>query len=163
MMEIRDESLDDRSAVRHLLLASFPGPGEADLVDRLREDGDTVMSLVATEGEVLTGHVMFSKMAAPFRALSMGPVAVLPGWRRKGIAAGLIQEGIKRASNDGWAGIFVLGDPDYYQRFGFWPRHAEGFESPHAGRHFMALPLQDDGLPTRSGRLDYAPAFAALG
>jgi putative acetyltransferase len=161
-MEIRDEALDDRRAIRHLHLASFPGPGEADLVDQLRQDGDAVMSLVATEGRVLTGHVMFSKMAAPFPALGLGPVAVLPDWRRKGIAAGLIQEGVKRASKDGWAGIFVLGGPDYYRRFGFWPRHAEGFESPYAGRHFMALPLKDDALPTRSGRLDYAPAFSAL-
>jgi putative acetyltransferase len=92
-MEIRDGALDDRRAIRHLLLASFPEPGEADLVDRLREDGDVVMSLVATEGQVLTGHVMFSKMAAPFPALGLGPVAVLPDWRRRGIAAGLIQRG----------------------------------------------------------------------
>jgi putative acetyltransferase len=162
-MEIRDGALDDRRGIRHLLLASFPGPGEADLVDRLREDGDAVMSLVATEGQVLTGHVMFSKMAAPFPALGLGPVVVLPDWRRKGIAAGLIQEGIGRASNDGWEGIFVLGDPDYFQRFGLWPRHAEGFEFPYAGSHFMALPLKHDALPTRSGRLDYARAFSALG
>ena len=123
---------------------------------------DAVVSLVAIEGPVLTGHVVFSRMAAPFRALGLGPVAVLLDWRRKGIAAELIQEGIKRATNDGWAGIFVLGDPNYYQRFGFKSKHAEGFESPYAGPHLMALPLNNDGLPARFGRLDYAPAFSAM-
>jgi putative acetyltransferase len=162
-MNFRDESLDDHKAVRHLHLTSFPGPGEADLVDQLRGDGDAVISLVAIEGRVLTGHVMFSRMVAPFRALGLGPVAVLSDWRRTGIAAVLIQAGIKRATNEGWAGIFVLGAPNYYRRFGFQPKHTEGFESPYAGPHLMALPLNNDELPTRSGRLDHAPAFAALG
>lgn len=162
-MDIRDELLDDHKAIRQVHLASFPGPEEADLVDRLRGDGDAVMSLVAIEGRVLTGHVMFSRMSGPFSALGLGPVAVLVDWRRKGIAAALIREGIRRATNDGWAGIFVLGDPTYYQRFGFQSKHADGFESPFAGPHFMALPLNDAGLPARFGRLDYAPAFSALG
>jgi putative acetyltransferase len=90
-------------------------------------------------------------------------VAVLPDWRRKGIAAALIRERIKRAAYEGWAGIFVLGDPNYYGRFGFKSTHADGFESAYAGPHFMALPLNSDELPLRSGRLDYAPAFSALG
>jgi putative acetyltransferase len=162
-MDFRDESSGDHKAIRHLLLASFPGPGEADLVERLRGDGDAVISLVAIEGRVLTGHVMFSRMAAPFRALGLGPVSVLPDWRRRGNAATLIQEGIKRATKDGWAGVFVLGDPHYYQRFGFKCEHAESFESPYSGPHLMALPLNDEWLPIRFGRLDYAPAFSALG
>ena len=89
-MAFRDEFLGDHKAIRHLHLISFPGPGEADLVNHLRGDGDAVISLVAIEGRVLTGHVMFSRMAAPFRALGLGPVAVLLDWRRKGIAAALI-------------------------------------------------------------------------
>ncbi len=161
-MNLRDESSGDRKAIRQLHLTSFPGPGEADVVDQLRENGDVVISLVAIEGGVLTGHVMLSRMAAPFRALGLGPVAVLPEWRRKGIAATLIKEGIKRATYGGWVGIFVLGDPNYYRRFGFETKHADGFECPYAGSHFMGLPLNSDELPLRFGRLDYARAFSAL-
>jgi putative acetyltransferase len=162
-MNLRDESSGDHKAVRQLHLTSFPGPGEADLVDQLRGDGDAIISLVAIEDRVLTGHAMLSRMTAPFRALGLGPVAVLPDWRSKGIAAALIQEGIKRATHEGWAGIFVLGAPNYYRRFGFESRHADGFQSPYAGPHLMALPLHGDELPSRFGRLDYAPAFSALG
>jgi putative acetyltransferase len=162
-MNLRDESAGDHEAIRRLHLTSFPGPGEADLVEQLRKDGDLFISLVALEGRVLAGHVVFSKMAAPFRALGLGPVAVLPDWRRKGIAAALIQQGIERATYEGWAGIFVLGDPNYYRRFGLEAKHADGFESPYAGPHFMALPLNSEELPLRFGRIDYAPAFSALG
>jgi putative acetyltransferase len=162
-VNLRGERSGDQEAIWKLHLASFPGPGEADLVDRLLKDGDTVISLVAIEDRVLSGHVVFSKMAAPFRALGLGPVAVRLACRRRGIAAALVREGVKRASEDGWAGIFVLGDPNYYRRFGFESKHADGFESAYAGPNLMALPLTSDELPVRSGRLDYAPAFAALG
>jgi putative acetyltransferase len=161
-MSLRDECSGDHEAIRQLHLRSFPGPGEARLVDQLRGDGDAVISLVAIEDRELAGHVMFSRMAAPFRALGLGPVAVLPDRRRKGIAAALIQKGIKRAQHEGWMAIFVLGDPAYYQRFGFDSKHADGFESPYVGPHFMALPLNGDRLPLRFGPLAYAPAFSAL-
>jgi putative acetyltransferase len=161
-MNLREESADDINAVRQLHLTSFPGTGEADLIEKLRGEGDAIISLVAIEGRVLTGHVMFSKMAAPFPALGLGPVAVLPDWRRRGIAAALIQEGIRRATHVGCAGIFVLGDPNYYRRFGFESRHADSFESPYAGPHFMALPLNGGRFPVQFGRIDYAPAFSAL-
>jgi putative acetyltransferase len=132
-------------------------------VDRLRGDGDAVISLVAIEERVLTGHVMFSRMSGPFSALGLGPVAVLLDWRKQGIAAALVRAGIRRATDNGWAGIFVLGGPNYYERFGFQSKHAEGFESPFAGPYFMALPLNNARLPTAVGRVDYAPAFSAFG
>jgi len=106
---------------------------------------------------------MFSRMSAPFRSLGLAPVAVLSDWRRKGIAARLIEGGIKRAQKDGWEGIFVLGEPGFYRRFGFSAAQAEKFESPYAGPYLMALALQGSDLPCKSGRIDYAPAFSALG
>jgi putative acetyltransferase len=61
-MEIRDEVLGDHAAIRRLHLGAFPGAQEADLVERLRADGDAVISLVAIEGTEIVGHVMFSRM-----------------------------------------------------------------------------------------------------
>ena len=130
---------------------------------QLRKDGDAVISLIAVEGGNVVGHVMFSRMSAPFRALGLAPVSVDPHWRNQGIAARLIEEGLKQAKATGWEGIFVVGDPAYYQRFGFSANAAEGFESPYAGPYLMVLALNEDGLPSRSGRIDYAPAFSSLG
>lgn len=161
-MEIRPESSSDCSQVRNIHLTSFPDATEADLVDRLRADGDAVISLVAHEKDLVVGHVMFSRMTAPFKALGLGPVAVLPDWRRQGIAVALIRTGIERAQAEDWKGIFVVGEPDYYSRFGFSADMAEDFESVYAGPYSMALSLHNAKLPTQAGRIDYAPAFEGL-
>lgn len=160
---IRSEERGDREAVRRLLLAAFPGPGEADLVERLRGDGDMEIALVARSGGALAGHVTFSRMKAPFFALGLAPVAVDERFRRRGIAAALISAGLDQARGEGWQGVFVLGEPDYYRRFGFSAEMAAGFASPYAGPYLMALLLDGEALPAACGAIDYAPAFAALG
>ncbi len=161
-MNIRTEKPANYVKVRKLHLTSFPDQSEANLVDALRVGGDAVLSLVAENEEQIIGHVMFSKMRAPFKALGLAPVAVLPDCRKQGIADQLIREGIRQAKLLGWEGIFVLGAVDYYQRFGFNLAEAKGFQSPWAGPHFMAMPVQGSNLPEQSGRVDYAPAFDGL-
>jgi putative acetyltransferase len=160
---IRLETLSDIATIRVVVEAAFSRRAEARLVDDLRNAGDTVFSLVALEDEKAVGHAVFSKMAAPFRALALGPVAVVPGRQRTGIGSRLIRDGIARSEAAGWAGIFVLGDPIYYGRFGFRVDRASGFESPYAGPHLMAVALGRGDLPTTSGRIRHAPAFGSLG
>lgn len=84
------------------------------------------------------------------------------GAPNKGISARLINEGLSRAANDGWHGVFVLSEPEYYQRFGFDGATAEGFETSYPRAYFMALELQPDGLKGRGGPVVYASAFLAL-
>ena len=158
-MVIRDEKPRDRAAVRAVIEDAFARPEEADLVDRLREDGDREVALVAVEGGRIVGHVLFSRMRAPFRALGLAPVAVAPDRQRLGIGSCLILAGLERARAAGWQGVFVLGNPAYYRRFGFDPALAGGFASPYAGLHLMALAL-GPALPASSGEIEYAPAFA---
>jgi putative acetyltransferase len=161
-MIIRDAAPADLDRIRFVAEQAFPGRAEADLVDRLRSDRDAIYSLVAILDDQLVGHVMLSRMRAPFRALGLGPVAVLSAHRRKGIAARLIEQGVARARGDGWEGIFVLGDPNYYQRFGFDLDLAIGFVSRYAGPHFMALALKRDWGPKRSDEVAYPAAFERL-
>jgi putative acetyltransferase len=160
-MEIRDEQSEDRAAIRAVVTAAFGRETEADLVDWLREDGDGVISLVAVERGAIAGHVLFSPMNAPFPALGLGPVAVLPERQRNGVGGALIKAGLTRARENGWLGVFVLGAPDYYRRFGFETGLASGFSSPYAGPYFMALAL-GEALPAPCGEVGYAPAFARL-
>ena len=131
------------------------------LIDQLRADGDAEISLVAIDDGVIAGHVIFSRMTAGFRALGLGPVAVLPAQQRSGIGSLLIKQGLKQAQAGNWEIVFVLGDPAYYRRFGFDPTLASGFTSPYAGPHLMALGLTQP-MPRLSGKVDYASAFAAL-
>jgi putative acetyltransferase len=159
-MIIRDEQPDDADAVYALVSAAFGQAAEAELVRALHRDGDAVIALVAeAEGRVV-GQVMFSRMGAPFRALALAPVAAEPSGQGRGVGSALIRAGIERARAEGWDAIFVLGDPPYYERFGFAAETAAGFSSPYAGQHFMGLALRP--LASTEGELVHARAFAAL-
>ncbi|MFV0473109.1 MAG: GNAT family N-acetyltransferase [Pikeienuella sp.] len=158
-MDIREFRRKDADAARALLISCFATPAEADLVEAIRRDGDAVIELVAPDGAALAGAVMFSRMSAPFPALGLAPLAVAATARRRGLGAALVEAGLARARAEGWAAVFVLGDPAYYGRFGF--TATTGFDCPYAGPHFMMAPLA--GAPAPAGRIDYAPAFAALG
>lgn len=162
-MEIANEHPEDRPDIRALHLAAFPDMSEADLIERLRADGDVAVSLVARDRRVVVGHVLFSRMTAPVRALALAPVAVSEPHRRQGIAARLIRQGLDAARAQDWEAVFVLGDPSYYRRFGFDTALAAGFESRYAGPYLMALALSPGGLAVTTGRISHAPAFDALG
>ncbi len=162
-MIVRSEAPGDVAAIRAVQEVAFGQLAEAPLVDDLRDAGDSVLSLVAVEGKTIIGHAMFSRLKAPFQALALAPVAVLPDRQRIGVGSRLIREGIARSEAAGWAGIFVLGDPAFYRRFGFDADKASGFISPYAGPHLMALSLGRRELPTDAGSIQHAPAFAKLG
>jgi putative acetyltransferase len=161
-MRIEPEAPDVVRAIGDLLRAAFPSHVEADLVDRLRRDGDLAIALAAIDDGAVVGYVAFSPMAAPFRALGLGPLAVAPARQRSGIGSRLVREGLARARRGGWEAVFVLGDPAYYGRFGFDAAAARGFASPYAGPHFLAHALGEAGLPASAGSIAYAPAFRDL-
>ncbi|MEA3017113.1 MAG: putative acetyltransferase [Sphingomonadales bacterium] len=159
---IREERPGDRAAVRAVTEAAFGTGDEAGLVERLHADGDVEIALVAEEEGRIVGHVLFSRMAAPFRALGLGPVSVEPARQGSGIGSSLIGAGLARAREGRWDAVFVLGDPDYYGRFGFTLAAAAPFGCAYSGPHFMALPLGSE-MPSGGDEIAYASAFAALG
>lgn len=159
-MKIRHERPDDITAIYALHAESFETEAEAKLVDGLRADGDASLSLVMEHEGAVIGHVMFSRLVARLPSLALAPVAVAEPYRTKGVAHGLIREGIDRAQAQEEAAVFVLGDPDYYGRFGFRPETASGFECAYAGPYLMALMLIE--TPVRTGALSYPAAFLAL-
>jgi putative acetyltransferase len=158
---IRDGEPADIAEIRKLVEETFLQPAEANLVDRLRADGDSVISAVAVDDGHIVGHIMFSSMKAPFRALGLAPLAVMTSRQRNGIGSQLILWGLAQAKTDGWQAAFVLGDPNFYRRFGFGAALASGFKSQYAGEHFMALALNGD-LPVASGKVEYPDAFKML-
>jgi putative acetyltransferase len=155
---IRPERTDDAAAIRSVLVAAFAGNAEADLVERLRRDGDRVLALVAEQDGAVCGYLGFPHLtveAAP--AVGLAPLAVAPDIQRRGIASALVREGLRLLAARGEQLVFVLGDPAYYCRFGFDVAEAEPFESPYAGPHFMVLRLSDDA--PRGGKVRYPAAF----
>jgi len=147
--------------VRDVVTGAFGRDEESMLVERLHADGAAVIALVAVADDHLVGHVLFSRMTAPFPALGLAPLSVAPAHQGRGIGRALVNAGLSQAAVGPWRGVFVLGDPVYYKAFGFRPELARGFASPYAGPHFMALELGKT-LPAASGPVEYAPAFADL-
>ena len=156
---IRSETADDHDAIREIHRLAFGRPAEAKLVDDLRQSGDGIISLVAERDSRIVGHVLFSLLKAPMRALGLAPVAVHPSFQKQGIGSALIREGLDHAKEDGWMCIFVHGDPGYYGRFGFRVESAKSYSSLYSGRHFMALPFTD---VAKTGEIIYPKPFKLL-
>lgn len=156
---IRDETARDRDAIRALHRAAFADePAVVSIVDDLNRSGDAVISLVAEHETNIVGHVLFSRLGAPMRALTLSPLGVHPDVQRAGIGSALVRKGLDRARHDEWQAVFVLGSPAYYGRFGFNAPAAEGYTSPYYGWPFMAL-IFNESVP-RAGRIDFPDAFA---
>ncbi|MBI3098214.1 MAG: N-acetyltransferase [Planctomycetes bacterium] len=94
-------------------------------------------------------------------ALALAPMAVRPGFQRRGIGSDLVRAGLDRASALGHRIVIVLGHPEYYPRFGFRPARPLGIEPPFLVRDevFMALELFPGALDGVRGTVRYPPVF----
>jgi putative acetyltransferase len=163
MITIRPERPGDQAVIFAVHAACFPSDAEARLVDLLRAAGRIDLSLVAKDDGTIVGHVAFSPVTTANGATGtgLGPVGVLAERRRRGIAAELIRAGLEacRAAGCGWA--VVLGEPEYYGRFGFRPAAKFGLSDEYGGGPaFQALELTPGGLPRGAGLVRYAPEFS---
>lgn len=164
---MRQEAPSDAAAIRAVLVDAFETPAEADLVERLREAGALVLSMVAVlDGEVVA-HVAYSPVTigdddAP--AIGLAPVAVLGAHQRRGLGGALIRASLDRLRELGHRVVVLLGSPDYYPRFGFVPaaRHDVGCEYDAPPECFMLLELVAGAAAGLHGTARYHPAFAGL-
>ena len=146
-------------------VSAFQTDAEARLVDALRRDGKALVSLVATLENEVVGHVLFSPVhVESIRGVGLAPLAVRPEHQRKGIGAALIEAGIQACRSAGHGYAVVLGDPRYYERFGFRRASAAGLENEYGvDEEFMVLHLEPGALRAIRGVVRYGPEFALLG
>jgi putative acetyltransferase len=165
VITVRAEQRGDEPAIHAVHAASFPTRAEADLVDALRASGRLTASLVAVTATTIVGHVAFSpvSLAGTPGSLGLAPVAVLSEWRHRGIAAELVHAGLEVCARAGAGFVVVLGEPTYYERFGFRPARRWGLRDEYGGGDaFQALELRP-GVLTRCGEVvRYAPEFALV-
>jgi len=163
---VRPEASGDAEAIRGVHTASFPTPAEARLVDLLRNARHLTVSLVAELGGRVIGHVAISPVTVATGAGGVGlaPVAVVEEYRRRGIAACLIEAGLATCRDAQFGWVVVLGDPAYYSRFGFRPAAELGLtDECGGGSAFQAMELIPNRMPIGAGLVRYAQAFASLG
>lgn len=124
---IRPEQPGEEAAIHALVTRAFDGHPYSDgdeqhVIDRLRDDGDLVLSLVAVESDTILGQITYSPAILANGDegwVVLGPVAVEPSHHGQGIGRALIEAGEAAMKQRGAKGITVLGNPDIYARFGF--------------------------------------------
>ena len=164
-MRIRAEQENDQCAVRAVNTSAFATPSEADLVDALREQTTPIVSLVAEDEGGVVGHIMFSPVSLSgypnIKMMGLAPLAVQPRRQRQGIGSALVHAGLEQCRQLGFVAVVVLGDPQYYGRFGFLPSSRFGIDSEYdvPEEVFMAMELNPGGLNGNAGRVKYHVAF----
>lgn len=168
MTVIRREIASDAAAIERVLCAAFPSHGEARLVEALRVSGKLRVSLVAlTEGEIV-GYVAFSPATLDppndlVRLLGLAPVAVHPTFQRRTVGSLLVERGLEECRGLSVDAVVVLGEPEFYSRFGFRRASALGLGNEYgADEAFMVTELRTDCLANTSAIVRYAPEFALV-
>jgi putative acetyltransferase len=130
----------------------------------LQVEGAVLLSLVAESDGQIIGHILFSRMIVEtaqglVAAVSLAPMAVLPGNQGRQVGSQLVRLGLTRLRDCGERIVIVLGHEHYYPRFGFSSEKARHLASPFRPEAFMALELSDGALAGVRGAVRYPAAF----
>ena len=156
---IRPATAADHPAIHAVVAAAFGRADEAELVGRLRADGDALVELIAEADGAVVGHILFTRLGiGAVTGAALAPLAVAPALQRQGIGGALTRAGIEQCRARGVPAIVVLGHADYYPRLGFSAAVAAAFDAPFSGPSFMALELVP-GTVAPGAKVRYAPAF----
>jgi putative acetyltransferase len=164
-MIIRKEIESDVEAICDITKAAFENHPyskntEQFIINALRKANALTVSLVAEIDGIVAGHIVFSPVTFTDGSQNwygLGPVSVAPEYQRKGIGTKLVQEGIGVLKELGAEGCVVVGDPNFYERFGF--RNPNGLK--HEGvpaENFLVLSFCNK-IPT--GVVHFHQAFSA--
>ncbi|MBN1125547.1 MAG: N-acetyltransferase [Sedimentisphaerales bacterium] len=166
-MIIRDEVESDFVAIFEITKAAFAtlaisNHTEQHIIHALRAAGALTISLVAEMDGNVVGHIAFSPVTISDGSpdwYGLGPISVLPEYQKQGIGKALMRKGLSRLKALGARGCVLVGDPHYYEQFGF----RSGPELTHEGvpqEYVLALTL---GENKARGVVTFHKAFSATG
>lgn len=130
------------------------------IINALRGAGALTISLVAEIDGRVVGHIAFSPVTISESGgnwYGLGPVSVLPEFQKQGIGKALVKEGLSKLKSMGGKGCALVGDPEYYKRFGF--RNIP--DLIHDGvpqENFLALPFDEEVI---KGKVVFHQGFQA--
>lgn len=101
---------------------AFPEEDLFPLVKSLLKLKSSFLSLTAEEDNNLIGHIIFTFCnveKSNSKVALLGPLCVVPNKQKQGIGSELVRDGFQRLKDNKIQNVYVLGDPNYYKRFGF--------------------------------------------
>ena len=161
--EIRHVEENDWHQIYALIERVFLRKDEARFMRELKEKNDLVYVSVIDRNQEITGVIAYSRLKISHEnkihdALVMAPFIMDPVWQGKGLGSELI----KRSHADLMAAkeklVFVLGEENYYGRFGYAQSTAQPYNGPYDGPFLLACKWSDNAPP--AGELIYPEAFA---
>ncbi len=124
---VRTVDPSDRDAILGVVRAAFTGDGgdgqeEVDIVIATWKvrGGRPGLELVALAGDAVIGHLLAAAGDLEGRdVVGVAPLSVAPRYQRMGVGSALMTELLRHGDREDWPGVLLLGDPEYYRRFGF--------------------------------------------
>lgn len=149
-MIIRKETEEDIEEINEVTISAFKtlpisNNTEQFIIKALRAAGVLTISLVAEVEGRIVGHIAFSPVKITDGTkdwYGLGPVSVSPEWQKKGIGKSLIKEGLSLLNELGGQGCVLVGDPNYYNRFGF-RNYSKLIHEGVPQEVFLALPFNE--------------------
>lgn len=147
---------------REMLLDRAMGPNRkrksSEKLRRGRKPAEGLALVARDKDERLIGTVRLWNVKLGERgrsALLLGPLAVEPSVKCGGIGSALMREAIAEARRLGHGAILLVGDPEYYERFGFTARKTGdlAMPGPFERHRFLALELIEGWLDGAVGTL----------
>jgi putative acetyltransferase len=132
---------------------------------------DERLDALEVDAEMYGGEIVAHALVTPVSVsteeggvslLGLGPVAVLPSEQGRGIGTCLVEACLEQLRVQGHAGVVVVGEPEYYRRFGFIPASRWGlrWEIDVPDENFMVIELSPGRLAGVSGVVRYRPEFS---
>jgi predicted N-acetyltransferase YhbS len=163
----------DPAAVEALLDAAFGADRRGRTAYRLREGAVAIpeLSFAAWDGARLVGTLQCWPVAlrttdGSETLVMVGPVAVVPALQTQGIGKAMMLAMIDAAEAADADALMMIGDPEYYERFGFTAAPATGWriDGPYEQRRLLARVQRDlarEGtlVACRSGECPNPSAF----
>lgn len=158
-MKIRAVIPPYHSKVLALLRQAFPGSTyETQLFDNLHKNNRELAEWVCLHTDTVIAYIAFSRAyrGSTVCGLHLAPLAVKPDFQRQGIGSELLRFALRQDIIREHA-IFVLGDPAFYQRFGFTPCTTPICPFDDKNDHFLSI----RNTSTSPFLIGYEPEFAS--
>jgi predicted N-acetyltransferase YhbS len=159
MISIRKEKPSDVAAREALLDAAYGRVRFEKPSEQLRRGRSPAAGLafVAVEAGQVVGTVrLWDVSAGPAcPALLLGPLAVRPDCRNRGIGAALMRRALAAARRRSHGAVLLVGDAAYYRRFGFSVEKTQSLWLPgHCERHrLLGVELTPGALARARGAI----------
>lgn len=156
-MKIQKLSVENRPKVYALLQQAFAGSEyEVRLVQQLHEHGKPIHEWICIHTGKAIAYIAFSNAydGDEVCGLHLAPMAVAPEFQGQGVGSELLRFALRQDALKGQT-LFVLGEPAYYQRFGFEPCTAPICPFDKNNAHFLAI---RNSITTRFN-VGYEPEF----